>query len=891
MRVFPAELAARYFDWVDNMHDWCISRQLWWGHRIPVWYGPEGQVRCASAPPRSRPLGRGAGTQDPDVLDTWFSSALWPFSTLGWPDDTADLRTFYPDNTRAGGPATTSSFFWVARMMLFGLYANAGLGPEQSVPFRQIALHGLVRDQFGKKMSKSRGNTVDPLAWIDRFGADATRFILARGATPGGDIAVSEDWVAGARNFCNKLWNAARFALMNGAVADAGLPAPAQLTAADRWILSRLAAVTAQVDEYFAQYEFAKACEALYHFAWDEFCDWYLELAKTGAERRRRGGDPSRRSGLAAWCSGVDTLDRLLRLLHPFLPFLTDELWTALTGGESVVIARWPGALAPGTPAAPGQSGAGQSGAGQSGAGASEPAADPAAEAEIGALMRLVTEVRRFRSDQGVRPGQPVPAVLAGHRRRRRWPRTSSPDPRAAPGSTEPAEPGFAPTASVQAEGVNDRTGHRGRPGRRGRAPPGREGPGRRPGGHRGHRAQAREPVVPRAGARGGGGQERGPAGRRAQRGPPLPGNERLAEAHDRGKVLPRSTVMLREYRGGGWTVPLTMTGVPLRWPTSAAEFRPRSSARSSLRQATRALHRPDAGPDSGAGRRARRPAEGLPGHPPDRDQRQDVHGPDDRAAAACPRPAHRPVHQPAPDLHPRADLRRRRAAVRRAVHRPPTRRSSPYLWTRGRRRASRSRLSFFEVLVGMAFATFADARVDVAVIEVGLGGRWDNTNVADGTVAVLTPISVDHVRWLGGTGRASPPRRPAGSSSQRRRGPRPAAARCCSILLCCAARPRSARRSPARAWSSACSAASWPSAASASMSAACSATTTICSSRCSAPTRPATWPARSPRSRLLPSGRRHRTPRPAAAIRPASSRPGRPDSRGAGPGAPQRPR
>jgi valyl-tRNA synthetase len=319
-------------------------------------------------------------------------------------------------------------------MMLFGLYANAGLGPEQSVPFRQIALHGLVRDQFGKKMSKSRGNTVDPLAWIDRFGADATRFILARGANPGGDIAVSEDWAAGARNFCNKLWNAARFALMNEAVAGAGLPAPAQLTAADRWILSRLAAVTAQVDEFFGQYEFAKACEALYHFAWDEFCDWYLELAKTSLAGPEEAARATRR------VLGV-TLDRLLRLLHPFLPFVTDELWTALTGGESVVIAAWPGVPAPGLPA-PAQPGGPEG----------SPVADPAAEAEIGALMRLVTQVRRFRSDQGLRPGQPVPAVLTGIEA---TPLAAHEAQIRALTKLTPAEPGFAPTASVQAEGVN----------------------------------------------------------------------------------------------------------------------------------------------------------------------------------------------------------------------------------------------------------------------------------------------------------------------------------------------------------------------------------------------------------------------------------------------------
>ncbi len=236
VKIHPAQLAARYFDWVDDMHDWCISRQLWWGHRIPVWYGPGGEVICVG-PDDQPPAGPG-WHQDPDVLDTWFSSALWPFSTLGWPADTPDLRTFYPTSVLVTGYDIL--FFWVARMMLFGLYAMAGRGPSDAVPFRTVALHGLVRDAHGRKMSKSRGNTVDPLDWIDRFGADATRFILARGATPGGDVAISDEWAAGARNFCNKLWNATRFALLNGATADRGRPEPATLSAPDRWILSRL---------------------------------------------------------------------------------------------------------------------------------------------------------------------------------------------------------------------------------------------------------------------------------------------------------------------------------------------------------------------------------------------------------------------------------------------------------------------------------------------------------------------------------------------------------------------------------------------------------------------------------------------------------------------------
>ncbi|MCL2395735.1 MAG: valine--tRNA ligase, partial [Acidimicrobiaceae bacterium] len=372
VRIYPAEMAARYFDWVDDMHDWCISRQLWWGHRIPIWYGPAGEVVCVG--PDDAPPERDGWRQDPDVLDTWFSSGLWPFSTLGWPDDTPDLRAFYPTSVLLTGYDIL--FFWVARMMLFGVYAMADAGPADAVPFRQVALHGLVRDQYGKKMSKSRGNTVDPLDWIDRFGADATRFTLARGATPGGDVAVSEEWVAGSRNFCNKLWNAVRFALLNGVRHPAGaeLPAAARLSVPDRWILSRLGAVTAEIDALYEEFEFAKICDTLYHFAWDEVCDWYLELVKPAlapADEASAGAAEATRQVLG------EVLDRLLRLIHPLLPFVTEELWTALTGGDSVVVARWPGELAP-------------------------LEADPAAETEIAALMRLVTEVRRFRSDQGL---------------------------------------------------------------------------------------------------------------------------------------------------------------------------------------------------------------------------------------------------------------------------------------------------------------------------------------------------------------------------------------------------------------------------------------------------------------------------------------------------------
>jgi valyl-tRNA synthetase len=418
VRIHPPEMAARYFDWVDDMHDWCISRQLWWGHRIPVWYGPDGEVRCAG--PDEAPPAGGGWRQDPDVLDTWFSSALWPFSTLGWPGDTEDLRRFYPTSVLVTGYDIL--FFWVARMMMFGLYAMRDKDPASAVPFRAVALHGLVRDQFGRKMSKSRGNTVDPLDWIDRFGADATRFTLARGTSPGSDVAVSEEWVTGARNFCNKLWNATRFALLNGARVPDALPGREHLAVADRWILSRLAAVTAEVDALLEGYEFGKACEALYHFAWDEVCDWYVELAKAALGTEAAG---TTRAVLG------HVLEGLLRLLHPVIPFVTEELWVALTGGQTIMTAPWPGE--------------------RLGAPARQPDHDAEAEAAIGSLMRLVTEVRRFRSDQGLRPGQRVPARLAGIAG---TPLAGHEDSIRA--LLRLAEPGgqFAATASVLAEGV-----------------------------------------------------------------------------------------------------------------------------------------------------------------------------------------------------------------------------------------------------------------------------------------------------------------------------------------------------------------------------------------------------------------------------------------------------
>ncbi|MFG2527884.1 valine--tRNA ligase [Streptomyces sp. NPDC048516] len=378
VKIHPKEMESRYFGWVDNLHDWCISRQLWWGHRIPVWYGPNGEVVCVG-PDDEAPTGEG-WTQDTDVLDTWFSSALWPFSTLGWPEQTPSVEKFYPNAVLVTGYDIL--FFWVARMMMFGLYAMDG-----TPPFHTIALHGMVRDQFGKKMSKSFGNAVNPLDWMDSYGSDAVRFTLARGANPGVDVPIGEDWVQGSRNFANKIWNATRFALMNGATVEGELPPAEQLSATDRWILSRLNSVVAEVDAHYDDYQFAKLSDTLFHFAWDEVFDWYVELSKTTFMAGGPAADASRR------VLG-EVLDVTLRLLHPIVPFVTETLWTTLTGGESVVIADWPKAVVV--------------------AGADTPGGfrDEAAEREIETVQQVVTEVRRFRSDQGLQPGQKVPAQL-----------------------------------------------------------------------------------------------------------------------------------------------------------------------------------------------------------------------------------------------------------------------------------------------------------------------------------------------------------------------------------------------------------------------------------------------------------------------------------------------
>jgi len=368
VKIEPEALSPRYFEWVDNMHDWCISRQLWWGHRIPVWYGPDGEITVVG-PDEVAPVG---WTQDPDVLDTWFSSGQWAFSTFGWPEKTADLAKFYPTSVLVTGYDIL--FFWVVRMMMMSTFAMDGVAP-----FKTIMLHGLVRDQFGKKMSKSRGNVIDPIEFMDKYGADALRFTLARGANPGTDQALAEDWIGGSRNFATKLWNATRFAMMNGANVSGPLPETSTLNAIDRWILSRLSETLRDVDALLEGYEFARACETLYHFAWDDLCDWYLELSKETFASENKAAS-QRVLG--------HVLDHLMGVLHPVMPFITEELWCTLTGGQSLVIADWP---------------------------VSNPAhIDKKSEALVTSLQEVVTEVRRFRNDQGLKPSQKVPGRFTG---------------------------------------------------------------------------------------------------------------------------------------------------------------------------------------------------------------------------------------------------------------------------------------------------------------------------------------------------------------------------------------------------------------------------------------------------------------------------------------------
>jgi valyl-tRNA synthetase len=312
----PANWAKTYFEWMYNIRDWCISRQLWWGHRIPVWHCRAcGEFTVAREDPSScSKCGSGKLEQDPDVLDTWFSSGLWPFSTLGWPDDTADLRTFYPTSLLVTG--FDIIFFWAARMIMFGLEFMG------DVPFRQVHIHGLVRDAERQKMSKTKGNTIDPLVVNDQYGTDAVRFALLNSVAPGGDIAFSEEKLTAARNFANKIWNASRLLFSKP---REGSAQPVSL--ADRWIADRFNRCAEEVNSAFENHRYDQAADRLYHFWWDEFCDWYLELKKLDAD----------------WSYAYIVYESALRLLHPLMPFLTEELWHRLEmPGKSIALAAYP---------------------------------------------------------------------------------------------------------------------------------------------------------------------------------------------------------------------------------------------------------------------------------------------------------------------------------------------------------------------------------------------------------------------------------------------------------------------------------------------------------------------------------------------------------------------
>ena len=330
IRFIPERMDKVYYNWMENIKDWCISRQLWWGHQIPAWYCECGETIVSETVPTVCPKCGGTHlTRDPDTLDTWFSSALWPFSTLGWPDNTEELKYFYPTNTLVTGYDII--FFWVARMIF------SGLEHMDEVPFNTVFFHGLIRDAQGRKMSKSLGNGVDPLDVISVYGADALRFTLVTGNSPGNDLRFSEEKVSASRNFANKIWNAARFILMNIEGKDIDCALPKKLYTSDKWILNRFNNVTAAVTENLEKFELGMAVSKLYDFIWDDFCDWYIELAKirmNGADEE--SADSARR--VLVW-----TMSNTLKLLHPFMPYITEEIWQTLPhDGEALIVAKWP---------------------------------------------------------------------------------------------------------------------------------------------------------------------------------------------------------------------------------------------------------------------------------------------------------------------------------------------------------------------------------------------------------------------------------------------------------------------------------------------------------------------------------------------------------------------
>ena len=370
--IVPKSWEKTYFNWMENIQPWCVSRQLWWGHQIPAWFDADGKCYVAETEEAAQALAGTdvALTRDPDVLDTWFSSALWPFGTLGWPDQTTELDRHYPNDVLVSG--FDILFFWDARMAMQGIHFM------KEVPWKTLYLHGLVRAADGSKMSKSKGNTVDPLGLIDQYGADALRFFMAAMESQGRDIKMDESRVAGYRNFATKLWNAARFAQSNGISGSHSIHAPKAELAVNRWIIGEVVGTVEKLNKAFAEFRFDGMADVIYHFAWDQFCDWYLEQIKPAFIDGEKQEMDAESMIVAGW-----VLDQILVMLHPFMPFITEELWHALSDPATprtydIIHAKWPEPNA---------------------------AVDSQAKAEIEWVIKLVSEVRTIKNDLGIAPG------------------------------------------------------------------------------------------------------------------------------------------------------------------------------------------------------------------------------------------------------------------------------------------------------------------------------------------------------------------------------------------------------------------------------------------------------------------------------------------------------
>src|SRR6478735_457667 len=367
IKIVPETWSKTWFNWLENIQPWCVSRQLWWGHRIPAWYDDDGNAYVAETEEEAQAQAGGkALRRDDDVLDTWFSSALWPFATLGWPEQTEDLRRHYPNDVLISG--FDILFFWDARMAMQGVEFMG------EAPWKTLYLHGLVRDAQGAKMSKSKGNTVDPLGLIDKYGADALRFTLAAMESQGRDIKLDEKRVEGYRNFATKLWNAARFLQMNGVGGSDSIAAPAAELPVNRWIIGEVVETLAKLDKAFDELRYDEMADAIYHFVWGTFCDWYVELIKGAFD------DETKR--VAAWA-----FDQILVMLHPLMPFITDELWNANARPYELIVAKWPEPEAQG---------------------------DPQAKAELDWVVRLVSEIRSARTELNVPPSAKLHLFAAG---------------------------------------------------------------------------------------------------------------------------------------------------------------------------------------------------------------------------------------------------------------------------------------------------------------------------------------------------------------------------------------------------------------------------------------------------------------------------------------------